>query len=386
MDIVFGTKWFERHQRKLLFLLNAPIIKIWFRWILRIKTIDCKTNEIISKISTNYFEFNPRKSIKINSQTFRNSYRGEHAKILHRRDKNKYRKQGIKYVDIFDRDVRTHNKFSKRMYFAFKPIWYFMHAWDLIFTQKYIPQLNFGFDTLTVYPNPHTETVSFDGYCTNDQTTWASARSGTASSGANDDITQGVFVQNRKISDSQWIVNRAFFLFDATALDDGVSISATDFGVVPHDAAGSTLTDTMTLRIVSSTPASNTAIATGDFDQIGATVFASMLASSYVGTGSSYNIFSLDANGIANVSKTVVSKFAAVGSMDIDNVTPTGNNQVLCRYADYAGTSTDPKILITYSTPSGPANMKSYNTNLKANVKSINTNLIANIKSLNTNV
>lgn len=35
---------------------------------------------------------------------------------------------------------------------------------------------------------------------------------------------------------------------------------------------------------------------------------------------------------------------------------------------------------------SGPANLKSYNTNLKANIKSIDTNLIANVKSLDTNV
>ena len=35
---------------------------------------------------------------------------------------------------------------------------------------------------------------------------------------------------------------------------------------------------------------------------------------------------------------------------------------------------------------SGPANLKSYNTNVAANIKSINTNLIANVKSLNTNV
>jgi hypothetical protein len=35
---------------------------------------------------------------------------------------------------------------------------------------------------------------------------------------------------------------------------------------------------------------------------------------------------------------------------------------------------------------SGPANLKSYNTNVIANIKSINTNLIANVKSLNTNV
>lgn len=34
---------------------------------------------------------------------------------------------------------------------------------------------------------------------------------------------------------------------------------------------------------------------------------------------------------------------------------------------------------------SGPTNLKSYNTNLKANIKSINTNLIANVKTLDTN-
>ena len=42
---------------------------------------------------------------------------------------------------------------------------------------------------------------------------------------------------------------------------------------------------------------------------------------------------------------------------------------------------------VALNTPvSGPANLKSYNTNLKANIKSINTNLIANLKSLDTNV
>lgn len=36
--------------------------------------------------------------------------------------------------------------------------------------------------------------------------------------------------------------------------------------------------------------------------------------------------------------------------------------------------------------PSGPANLKTYNTNPTANIKTINTNAIANVKSLNTNV
>lgn len=48
-------------------------------------------------------------------------------------------------------------------------------------------------------------------------------------------------------------------------------------------------------------------------------------------------------------------------------------------YWDEIGTS-DPDVAA-----SGPANLKSYNTNLKANIKSINTNLIANVKTLNTN-
>lgn len=34
----------------------------------------------------------------------------------------------------------------------------------------------------------------------------------------------------------------------------------------------------------------------------------------------------------------------------------------------------------------GPANLKTYNTNVKSNVKRINTNVIANVKSLDTNV
>lgn len=40
---------------------------------------------------------------------------------------------------------------------------------------------------------------------------------------------------------------------------------------------------------------------------------------------------------------------------------------------------------VTAPTPSGPANLKSYNTNLKANIKTINTNAIANVKTLDTN-
>lgn len=43
-------------------------------------------------------------------------------------------------------------------------------------------------------------------------------------------------------------------------------------------------------------------------------------------------------------------------------------------------------ISASYSAASGPANLKSLDTNVKSNIKSYNTNLLANIKSINTNV
>lgn len=43
------------------------------------------------------------------------------------------------------------------------------------------------------------------------------------------------------------------------------------------------------------------------------------------------------------------------------------------------------RMTIYYTASAGPANLKSYNTNLKANIKTINTNAISNTKTLNTN-
>ena len=38
METVFGKIWFQKHQKSLLRMLNAPVIKYWFRWVLGIKT------------------------------------------------------------------------------------------------------------------------------------------------------------------------------------------------------------------------------------------------------------------------------------------------------------------------------------------------------------
>ena len=69
------------------------------------------------------------------------------------------------------------------------------------------------------------------------------------------------------------------------------------------------------------------------------------------------------------------------GEDDNNYTTPTNPTSIAHNTNKYL-------IYATYTAggAAGPANLKTYNTNVAANIKSINTNLIANVKSLNTNV
>jgi len=80
-------------------------------------------------------------------------------------------------------------------------------------------------------------------------------------------------------------------------------------------------------------------------------------------------------------------RYDTVTAYDVYNLT---YNPAVELPATWTGTSTENKRRGLYATytaaASGPANLKSLNTNLSANIKSVNTNLIANCKSYNTNV
>src|SRR3990167_3952638 len=112
--LAFNKDWFEKHQRKLLWFCNAPIISTLFRRVLKIhgNRSDVRKNRI-----THIYPH------AIGWSTF----------------------SGRSY------EFRTHWKYAKRLYFAFKPLWWAMHYWDGIFAEQHAPQLSFGFQTLTVY-------------------------------------------------------------------------------------------------------------------------------------------------------------------------------------------------------------------------------------------
>jgi hypothetical protein len=118
-------------------------------------------------------------------------------------------------------------------------------------------------------------------------------------------------------------------------------------------------------NIITTNPASNTALSTADVDQVKGTDGNFPLGSGIAMqeqsdddkdntniTTSQYANWALNATGLANVSKTGVSKFGAAGGHDIENVSPpAGNNTqsiVRFRSADYTGTTNDPKLTVEH--------------------------------------
>lgn len=198
--------------------------------------------------------------------------------------------------------------------------------------------------TDTYYPDPHAESTTVDGSAAYDDASYSTARNAATGENAEDSISGDTGVQHSKYSGIYYI-RRMFWLFDTSSIPDGDTISAATLSYYQTDT-GNGADSGHTVAIVSSTPASNTAIVAADYDMVGSTSFGS---GSYTGTANTYHDFSLNSSGISNISKTGVSKFGGRGTEDISNTAPTGLNQGTINRAEATGTTTDPKLAVTHA-------------------------------------
>lgn len=315
--LAFDKSWFVKHQSKLLWLLNYPLTRRWFRFVLRIRKYDCALTTEITQIEPNQFSYGDR-----------------------------YFKQKGKWYVERTTDFRTHPKFAKRLYFAFRPIWWAMHLWDIA-ADPLIPYLSFGFSTLTVYPdtgNPGTTTC--DGEIDMvDASSYAFVHDATTGTGLDSSTTNYMVVRNAKISINWWI-NRCPVFFDSSSLGSGAAKTAGTLSLYFDDRDDSAEADSVS--IVTSSISSNTTYATSDYASFGTTKQASDIA---IGSLSlpAYNDFTLNATGLGNVSLTGVTKFGLRTAQDISNTAPALRNDAYCRTADNTGTSQDPKLVVTYT-------------------------------------
>jgi hypothetical protein len=316
MKYLFDKQWFADNQKILLFFLNAFILKRWVRWILRINK-DCSFKDKIIEIQPNNYKI----------------WLGE----------NKIKA-----------DFRTHNKFSKRMYHAFYPLWCLFHIWDL-FADKYVPQLSFGFATLTVYPDTGTGSTTVDGAVKRDgqNEVWASIKSGAGITALPSASTAAVGWKTAGGSPNFTDLYRIIATFDTSSLPDGASISSATISLYYH-YKNDPASNSPTINVYSSTPASSNNLVAADYSQIGTTAYSTAIT--YANwTSGQYNDFALNATGLAAISKTGISKFGfREATYDAGGSTPTWGGgwqttNIVGKLADQPGTSQDPKLVITYT-------------------------------------
>ena len=181
--MVFDQTWFKKHQKLLLLLANTRL----GRWILCINgnRSSVGKNKIIAILPNAIFW-----------------------------------EKGKSYVAEF----RTHDKFSKRIYYAFRPLWYLFHLWDFI----WYPKFNWGFDTLTTYPAAGAA-APVDGYVERNSVdeSFATIRAGAgnASDATNATLSGGRLVATA-ISNQYSSLLRSIYVFDTSALTANAIISA----------------------------------------------------------------------------------------------------------------------------------------------------------------
>lgn len=253
-------------------------------------------------------------------------------------------------------DFRTHPKFAKRLYHGLKPLWFMLHGWDFAFGQK-AQQLNFGFDTLTVYPDADPETSTVDGIVGRESVDeiFATIQGGAGNFFNDTSTTVGLFLRASTTIDQYDRLRRAILLFDTSTIPDAGVISA---AVLSLDAQSrSNGLGTSDMHLVSSNPASNTALADSDYANTGTTSFGSIAYAGFAPTG--YKDITLNASGIAAISLVGITKFGLRIAWDKDNSftgvwSSAASNSYVYSNADETGTSVDPRLVVTYTPPIVP--------------------------------
>jgi hypothetical protein len=311
----FDASWFAQHQRTLIWLLALPVVGRLMRLALCIRREDCGYRGDIVEIGPHYYAID--------------NHDGTHTA-----------------------DVRTHPKYAKRVYRAAWPVWWMCHAWDWAVADRFVPRLSFGFATLTAYPDADPETTTVDGYVersTVDET-WGTIRSGAGNVAGDIYPTVGEGPLARtSLTTNQWkILNRVITLFDTSALSSGMIVSGTLSCYGFFQVNGSFDPDA---GVYSCAPASNTSIVASDYGTFGSTLLSDVLTYAAF-TTSGYNVFTLNSDGLAAVSRTGITKVGLRLTHDATNTAPAWLSDARSGFgfylADETGSTKDPKLEVTY--------------------------------------
>lgn len=248
-------------------------------------------------------------------------------------------------IDIDGKDVEVDNLKEDPEQALFQSLAHTIKVKKQSFGSEKIVNNRVGNTTDTYYS-------SMDGYVqkTGAGSTWASFHDASAGTAANTSSSFMSDVITASSTTDTWSgIKRCFILFDTAAIDDADTIDSATLSLYPYSIYNGL---SESISIVGSTPASETALVTGDFDQLGTTRYASDIEVSSL-TNNAYNDFLLNATGESNINLTGKTKFGAALGGDTDDSPPTWisneETSVHFRTVEQSGSSADPKLVVEHS-------------------------------------
>jgi len=238
------------------------------------------------------------------------------------------------------------------------------HRWDeFANTAQWFTDLNFGFvttpvlasglrgTTTTVYPSPGNFE---DGrvYRNIASETWSTIQGGAGTdTGPSEATGNFCLIQASTTSNQYSSLRRSEYAMDTSAITDTDVIDSAVLSL--YGTAKSTAFSSIdnSLHICQATFADVTTITTTDYQNMGSTSFGNISYAAF--SDSAYNDITLNASGEAAIDKTGATKLGCRMGADITDTEPTwGSGDVDSMsgyYSDQAGTSNDPKLVITHT-------------------------------------
>lgn len=319
----FNREWFEEHQATLIFLLNHWLLKYWFRWILRIHK-DCKFDEVIDEIRPNTYR------ISLGDNTYRS-------------------------------DFRTHQKFSKRIYYAFRPYWYLLHVLDFVIQRTVCPEFSFGFDTLTTYPDAGSGLTTVDGWAKylNGYDTFTNMVNGLGNSNnsvTSNDYLSGLFAADSGYPNKYYHCYRSLYTFDTSIIGASGVISGAVFSIYIIALYYGLGNDPNV--VIATSPTANNSIQNADFQNAftSTTPLTDTRLSIQGSTTNAYKDANFNSSGITVINKTGITRLGLLSGWDFDKSftgtwVATDRSCFHGAMSDTTGTTQDPKLVVTYTLP-----------------------------------
>ncbi len=209
---------------------------------------------------------------------------------------------------------------------------------------------------VTFNPDADPETSSVDGEVRHFDASgrsWSSLVSAVGTAAADSDTTIKCVGFDSHSDTNKWQqIHRGIFLFDTSSLPGNTTITAAILSLWEDDTFDQ-LGATPNIAVYSALPASDTALDAGDFNSLGSTPFSDPIAYGDI-IPDAYNDFTLNADGLAAISKTGISKFGLRNpSYDVAGSSPPWSATLISfiRFKSAeVSPSRAPKLVVTHTT------------------------------------